>query len=302
VSYQQELANYYCNLVDSRLFDWLNVEYQTASQMITHGDFIGYYVDNKSAHTVTDNDIIQEIYNLIQAHTIPIPDDNTIFTVHFPKGISVLDANNNASCQIGSFCAYHSYFTIIATQQNIAYTVIPDQTSNGCQFGCGMTTNPDNTFVTSSHEVVETVTDAYGTWYDHATGDEIADLCNQDQGTILGRDGQNYKIQLEWSNAHSYCQDVDPNVAKVIVPPPTCAVCPLVTTFTVSNVGMAANCSLATPGQTCQLGCKAGFFCGGYQRRNRNMRENRCLCQDISNSNYSIYLSKLSIKLRFMRK
>jgi hypothetical protein len=67
----------------------------------------------------------------------------------------------------------------------------------------------------SSHELIEAVTDpAVGvaatyasplSWYNKTYG-EIGDLCNAQQGTVLGTDGVNYTVQKEWSNSTLSCR------------------------------------------------------------------------------------------------
>jgi hypothetical protein len=72
----------------------------------------------------------------------------------------------------------------------------------------------NNLDAVSSHEAVEAATDpevglatVIGpplAWYDPNNG-EIGDICNAQQGTIVGGDGVTYVIQLEFSNSANNC-------------------------------------------------------------------------------------------------
>ena len=83
-----------------------------------------------------------------------------------------------------------------------------------CGNGCGSSSQLNNTTSVASHEMIESVTDAAvglatGTgaplaWYDTTNG-EIGDICNGQQGTVVGGDGATYTIQLEWSNKANRC-------------------------------------------------------------------------------------------------
>ena len=66
----------------------------------------------------------------------------------------------------------------------------------------------------ASHELIEAVTDpAVGiatkiasplAWYDSVNG-EISDICNAQQGTVVGANGVTYTVQKNWSNALNSC-------------------------------------------------------------------------------------------------
>jgi len=42
-------------------------------------------------------------------------------------------------------------------------------------------------------------------WYNKTYG-EIGDICNAQQGTVVGTDGVTYTVQKEWSNSKSVCR------------------------------------------------------------------------------------------------
>jgi len=96
------------------------------------------------------------------------------------------------------------------------FGVIPDL-GGLCAFGCGSSfTAVNNLYSVASHELAEMVTDpaigavtgdnvtAPAAWYNAKNG-EIGDLCNGQQGTTVGRDGQTYTIQNIWSNTADKC-------------------------------------------------------------------------------------------------
>ncbi|KAJ3329150.1 hypothetical protein HDU76_008522 [Blyttiomyces sp. JEL0837] len=93
---------------------------------------------------------------------------------------------------------------------------MPDQ-GGSCAGGCGSAaTTFQNLCSVSSHEIVEATTDpaigvvtgstvaAPAAWYNSASG-EIGDLCNAQQGTVVGGDGVTYTVQKEWSNKAAAC-------------------------------------------------------------------------------------------------
>jgi len=96
---------------------------------------------------------------------------------------------------------------------------MPDMQTGGCSTGgCGTAGVFGNYTSVTSHELVETMTDAFVgiattfapplAWYDMVNG-EIGDICNGQQGTYTAN-GTAYTIQLEFSNAANNC----------VLPPP----------------------------------------------------------------------------------
>ncbi len=85
---------------------------------------------------------------------------------------------------------------------------------SGCDTGCGGSSVFNNQTSVASHELIETITDAEVglasvvgpplAWYDSANG-EIGDICNGQQGSIVGGDGRTYTVQKEWSNGSNAC-------------------------------------------------------------------------------------------------
>jgi len=216
------MGDFYRTLTDSEWMDWLT-EYSTdilvqagndqgqpgTGQLIGRGTFAGSYTlttlsrsypscpaPDQALTCVTDAEIANELDVQIGNQTLPAPDANTLYMVHFPATVRISDPGA-VSCQ--QYCAYHSVFQNTA-RQDVFYAVLPDFGANGCQRGCGLGTTFQNTCSGASHEIAESITDAEVglataenfplAWYDdeQVSQGEIGDMCNQDQDTV-GTDG-----------------------------------------------------------------------------------------------------------------
>lgn len=212
------MPGFYQAIVQSAHMDWLS-EYDTnitavggqpgTNQHIGRGSYGGTFtLTPKNSNTsVTNTDIQTELTAQINGGTLPKPDADTIYMIHFPAGMSI-DLNGSKSCQV--FCAYHNTWSF--NGKNQFYAVMPDLTSGGCEAGCGTSGEAANTESASSHELIEAVTDAEVgvatmvgpplAWYDQSQG-EIGDICNGQQGPMPGNPG--YTVQKEWSNKAGAC-------------------------------------------------------------------------------------------------
>lgn len=203
VKYQTELDGFYRAITASPYLDWLT-EYDTPTQKIGRGTFAGSIVDSQSGGAVSDSQIQTELAKLIDDGKLPSPTENDLFMVHFPAGVNVTASDGSESCQ--AFCAYHDTFT--HKGKDVYYGVMPDL-GGACDGGCGTKSQLDNTTATSSHELLESITDsAVGlaqsvgpplAWYDQTNG-EISDICVGKDATVAG-----YNVQLAWSNAAGAC-------------------------------------------------------------------------------------------------
>ncbi len=163
-----------------------------------------------SATSVTDTQIQSFLTAAFTAGTLPKPNNNNYYPIHFPSGVSISDGSGNTSCV--QFCAYHGTGTY--NGQDFYYGVLPDLSQSGCSGGCGGSTVLNNTTSVASHEFAETVTDAavglattYSpplAWY-NATYGEIGDICNGQQTTAVLGDGKSYTVQKLWSNSGNAC-------------------------------------------------------------------------------------------------
>ena len=212
------LVSYYQQVVNSSYMDWLN-EYNTGSQKIGRGTYAGKFTITPSSAnngaTITDAQVQAELNAQIAAGSLPKPDANTMFMVHFRAGQTIQNGGN--SCQSGGFCAYHGS-AVSGAGTEYYYAVVPDFHSSLCASGCGSSSEFNNVCSTASHEIVEAITDpqvadatVFGPplgwyWYSSDTCQgEVADICNQNQATFAGTDGKTYTVQKSWSNAAAGC-------------------------------------------------------------------------------------------------
>ena len=207
VANQDKLGQFFQSVGQSGYLDWLS-EYSTNGMNIGRATFGSKVVDTTAQQTgtVTNKAIGQELERLIANGTAPAPDNDTLYMIYFPPGLSIdLDGQGTSCVQ---FCAYHYTYTR-ANGQNVYYGVMPDL-GGACAGGCGnQPTVFDNLTEVSSHEWIEATTDpAVGinvlSWYNDSQG-EIGDICNGQAGTVNG-----YGVQKEWSNKNGKCIVTDP--------------------------------------------------------------------------------------------
>lgn len=227
------IGDFFRDITQSTYFD-LTSEYSTTvtpvgggtgtNQSIGRGSYAGAYTIApsfcpKAPCTVSDDQIQIEILNQINLGNLPTPalDSNgevdTLYMTYFPPGI-VIEQGGTDSCVSGGFCAYHGTTGNTFNSKNLLYGVVPDfGVGGGCDVGCGGGTEFQNITSVSSHELIETVTDAdVGlaqrlapplAWYDSANG-EIGDICNAQQAQVKAG-GSTYTIQKVWSNLEGSC-------------------------------------------------------------------------------------------------
>ena len=225
------MATFYQQVLNSAYVDWLT-EYNTdiidsggsegTNQSIGHGVFVEQVAitPSNTSNPIDDSAIQTELVNQILAGHLPFPtsdaagNNNTYYAVFFPHGMTITQGGTS-SCVSGGFCAYHGTIDAGGPIGEIYYGVHPDmQSGSGCNTGCGNGTVFGNYTSVASHEMAETITDAEVglatvfapplAWYDSKNG-EIGDICNAQQGSILGGDGQTYTVQKLFSNAANAC-------------------------------------------------------------------------------------------------
>ncbi len=211
------MSDFYSTYLNSQHMDWLS-EYSTeglvavdgrqgTNQKIQRGQVTGEVVLTpvNTARSLKDADIQAELVKQIDNGSLPAPDDNTLYMIHFPKNIRI-SIDGATSCM--SFGGYHFGFKD-ARYGNIFYGVMPECGSFG-----GVTL--DSITEVSAHELNEAITDAYPTpgsspaypqaWNDQG-GNEIGDICQDRPGTTMTGAKRNYSIVLEWSNSRNSCYD-----------------------------------------------------------------------------------------------
>ncbi|HEY6300784.1 MAG TPA: hypothetical protein VIW95_14180 [Candidatus Binatus sp.] len=226
------MATFYQQVLNSAYVDWLT-EYNTdildfggnpgTNQTIGRGTFVEQVAITpaNTSTSLTDADIKTELVKQIKAGHLPLPtadgagNNNTYYAIFFPHGIRI-SQGGTTSCMPGGFCAYHGTIVAGAPVGEIYYGVHPDmQAGSGCQNGCGDDPTPFNNYTSvASHEMAETITDCEVSiaplngpplgWYDDVNG-EIGDICNAQQGSIVGADNQTYTVQKLFSNVANDC-------------------------------------------------------------------------------------------------
>ena len=234
------------------------------NQTIGNGIFDGLFQIVPSAanngSTINDTQIQAELMAQITAGQLPAPvydaagNADTIYMIYFPPG-KTLVLNSSTSCVAGGFCAYHGTTSATLNSKHVLYGVHPDMQSGGCSTGCGASTTFGNYTSVSSHELIETITDAFVglattiaaplAWYDSTNG-EIGDISNAQQGAYTAN-GTTYTIQLEFSNVANNC---------VLPPPPNSA------NFSLSASPAAMTLTAGTSGTTTVTVAATGGFTG----------------------------------------
>lgn len=218
VTSETQITEFYKGVTQSSHFDWMS-EYCTPSQgPIGRGsgnDFITLSGHPTMTSLDNDKDIIPYLRSLVKDGTLQ-PNENSYYPIHFAPGIEI-SLQKQLSCSV--FCAFHNTIDIsdISSTKYMYYGVIPDQGGN-CEGGCGNSRNPfDNLCSTSSHELIEAITDpaiglvtgngvsAPAAWYNEASG-EIGDICNGQQGSITDSNGNKWTVQKEYSNNAGTCR------------------------------------------------------------------------------------------------
>jgi hypothetical protein len=210
------IASFYTGVTNSTYFDWLS-EYNTTSpaQAIGRGSYAGQIMitpaASRNGSTVDDTQITAELQAQIAAGHLPTPDGNTLFALYFRAGQTITQGGSASGVQ---FCAYHGTVAQSGSIPEFYYSVLPDFTTGGMTSGCGAGTRYQNETSVSSHEMIESTTDAEVglasvvgpplAWYDPTNG-EIGDICNAQQAAIVGGDGHTYTVQKEWSNQQNNC-------------------------------------------------------------------------------------------------
>ena len=221
------MGQFYSDITSSGLIQLLQQYNTTVSggtnQTFGNGSFGGLFQIVPSAgnngSTISDTQIQSELLAQITAGHLPAPildaagNPNTLYMIFFPPGKTITQGGSN-SCQAGGFCAYHGTTSSLFNGKNVLYGVMPDmQAGSGCATGCGSSTTFGNYTSVTSHELTESLTDAFVgiattfapplAWYDMTNG-EIGDICNAQQGSYVAN-GTTYTIQLEFSNSANNC-------------------------------------------------------------------------------------------------
>jgi hypothetical protein len=220
------MPDFYASMLQSNYMDFLKT-YNTTSitsqdgqhsgtnQQVGRGNFLQtiQIAPAKTTGVLDDLEIQAELVKQIAAKKIPAQTADSLYMIHFPKGLKITThdgATVMTSCQ--QFCAFHNGFQP-KTGSAIYYGVMPDLDSLACSFGCGSGSSLARVTISSSHELIEAITDPIPTPGSHPAfpqawntidGQEVGDLCQSSKGTLAGK-GATYTVQQEWDNAIGGC-------------------------------------------------------------------------------------------------
>jgi hypothetical protein len=220
----RSIGTFYSAMVHGAFMHYLS-EFATPTQTIgSYGSFLGTFriAPAQPSGTITDDQIQTELTNQIAQGSLPTPDANTIYMLHFPPEITVqgpIIGGSSIGLSCVDYCGYH-YGDQNTQLSSLTYAVIPDQ-SGGCAPGpvgcdqnpaihcCGDRTAFDNLTKTAAHELMEAITDPQPwrpAWENSLLG-EAADLCNFSKigenayTSIIGENGQTFQAQRGFSNS-----------------------------------------------------------------------------------------------------
>jgi hypothetical protein len=154
------------------------------------------FVDAQATQSsISDRSIRSYLTSLFHAGKLSAS-SSTVFDVFFPPGMRVR-AQGGGSCT--SFCAYHSHFSYGGV--DVKYAVEPYPGCSGCSLAGKSAADMLTMF--AGHEIREAVTDADGSaWFD-ATGDEADDKCAWHNLYSMSSGG--FFVQPEYSDAAGGC-------------------------------------------------------------------------------------------------
>src|SRR5262245_2777957 len=192
---------------------------------------------------------------------VPFPDDNKIYAIYLPEGVTVTGAIG-ATCQAGGAAAFHAWSVSIVPDPQILnplhtkaegfpFVVIPAQ--------CALSGSPqatlDNMTELFSHELVEAALDPFPPtgWIDNSQDATIeqwtsvgepADICqlgpNSEVPTPPVRGSAGFMVATYWSNVDNACVGgpiVDLSVTKSGPSTPVLAGTSVIYDITVTNNG-----------------------------------------------------------------
>ncbi|KAI8612996.1 hypothetical protein BC830DRAFT_515751 [Chytriomyces sp. MP71] len=205
VNYQSDLVSFY-NFLPTSSYMSVFAQYSTSSQTIGTGRYVTSYTETRATKSLLNDtaDIQPYLRALVQSGTLS-PNANSYYPLHTAPGITIKQTGVGTSCV--DFCGYHGAVYIAdlsASTSWLNYAVIPDH-GGPCQYVCGTGNVLQNLCSVASHELSEAITDPQlRTWYNAATN-EIGDICNSIQGSLVDSHGYKWTVQKNWSNSDKAC-------------------------------------------------------------------------------------------------
>jgi hypothetical protein len=194
---------------------WVRHEYNGPSLQ----DYGAVWATGANGGVIKESDIQDWVQNQIETNSIPYA-DHPLYIVHMPTGTRVMKSDGTLQCT-GSpgWNAFNGWKTVVPGTINIfgiytySFVIIPDLTDPNCAGSLNGGSVLDATTRVESHEIAEAITDLHsGGWRDNsqpsACGSEIADLCANDQTTIVTPAGTAV-VQKLWSNLAQACVTFD---------------------------------------------------------------------------------------------
>jgi hypothetical protein len=174
-------------------FGWLN-EYDTATQHLGVPSFLGYFEIHPATTRpkLTATDIARELASQIRVGGLPSVGGNAYYAVYPPDGVAIDDGEGDQLCHKASAAAYHG-----------------DLRAGGMPGAFGIFGSCGRGPKTAFHELIEAMTDPLVNGWTTADGDEIADLCEVFQTSLVVADGGVLAIQELWSNQTNSCRASD---------------------------------------------------------------------------------------------
>ncbi len=212
---QVQMPFFYQMITDSTYLDWLKI-YNTniasvsgkfgTRQFIGRGFLAGTHTitPQNAQLLLTQGDIEREIEWQIDHKMLPRPSKNTLYMIHFPKGVEI-DISWGRSCVTWS--GDHEAY-ISPTYGNIYYAMLPHLACNSFS----------DLTMAASHELAESITDpvaplanqpiAYPAAWIRSDGQEIGDLCAWQKATLQSqlRPKVQFTVQAEWDNTAMACK------------------------------------------------------------------------------------------------
>ena len=222
-----QLEAFYRGIVDSTYIDRL-AEYATnisaadgrqgTGQTIGRGSFGGateIAPVNKNSH-LTQADVEQELEAQVKSGTLPKPDADSLYMIHFPDGYRIsISFGESCSSWFADHEAYRS-----KSAGDIYYAMFPCQSGDSSNFGT-------LTFA-AAHELAEAVSDpisplqgqpaAFPAGWLRADEQEIGDLCTGSRASFADGDAT-YSVNPIWLNSKNGCSTENfsrqPNATKI---------------------------------------------------------------------------------------
>jgi hypothetical protein len=109
--------------------------------------------------------------------------------------------------EIGSYCAFHDWVTCAGVRVFTAY--LPNPAGSNCiwpDLGCNSESDATRSVaIYTGHEILETMTDPFGSAWKDKAGAEIADKCVSQQSCLTMSSGLRFQLQSMYSNASHAC-------------------------------------------------------------------------------------------------